>query len=72
MDDDRLTAVELAALLRVKPQTIRVWQRLGLPYTPAGRKKFYSKFEVQQWLWTVDRAKQRAKLQKAKEQQMEA
>lgn len=39
-----LTPAETAALLRVQPQTLRVWrckQRHGLPYVKAGSKVLY-------------------------------
>jgi hypothetical protein len=47
---DRLTATELATALRVKVCTIRAWQRMGIPYQPCGRLRFYSLSAVEDWL----------------------
>jgi hypothetical protein len=47
---DRLTAAELATALRVRTCTVRAWQRMGIPYTPCGRLRFYSLSAVQAWL----------------------
>lgn len=46
----RLTATELATALRVKVCTIRAWQRMGIPYAPCGRLRFYSLAAVEHWL----------------------
>lgn len=53
----RLNYVELAKELRVKPCTIRAWQRQGMPYIPCGRLRFYNLEAVEQWLRERDGAK---------------
>jgi phage terminase Nu1 subunit (DNA packaging protein) len=68
MNDERLNHRELAANLRVQPCTIRFWTRLGLPYEPAGKLRFYNLTAVKAWLRERDEAKQRAKKARQQEQ----
>ncbi len=52
--NERLNYVELAQALRVQPCTVRFWTRLGCPYEPAGRLRFYNLADVQAWLREQD------------------
>src|SRR5262245_18624948 len=61
---DRLTYEELAKVLRVKPCTVRAWQRRGLPAIPCGRLKFYNWAAVEAWLRERDHAKRLVKQQR--------
>jgi excisionase family DNA binding protein len=48
-----LTAVEAAALLRVKPQTMAIWRsshRHALPYIRVGSSIRYRLSDLQRWL----------------------
>jgi excisionase family DNA binding protein len=50
MPDEYLTALELAAWLKIKPPTVRKWAREGLPCLKAGRLCRYEREQVRAWL----------------------
>jgi phage terminase Nu1 subunit (DNA packaging protein) len=68
MNEARMNHKELAAALRVQPCTVRFWTRIGCPYIPCGRLKFYSLSSVQAWLHERDAVKQQAKKERQQEQ----
>ncbi|MDE0119925.1 MAG: helix-turn-helix domain-containing protein [Bdellovibrionales bacterium] len=46
-----ISVEELAVIFRLAPQTIRNWVALGkIPYVKIGRRHFFQKRSVQQWL----------------------
>lgn len=61
--NDLLTIPELAALLRVKPATIRAWRRLGIdpPSLRVGRRVLYRASVVDRWLVDKERATEAAR-----------
>jgi hypothetical protein len=66
LNETRMTHEELAKALRVQPCTVRFWTRLGCPYEPAGRLRFYNLENVKRWLREQDE-KKRAERAKQKE-----
>jgi excisionase family DNA binding protein len=50
---DLLTEDEAAALLRVEPQTLRLWRatgRYGLPFVKVGRCVRYRRCDLEKWI----------------------
>jgi phage terminase Nu1 subunit (DNA packaging protein) len=69
MQFERLTYQELATLLRIQPCTVRSWMRLGCPYIPCGRLRFYSLAAVQQWLNAREAKKQEVRTARQQQEQ---
>jgi len=61
VSDERLNHKELTEKLRVRPCTVRFWTRLGMPYEPAGRLRFYNLADVKAWLRERDEARRAAR-----------
>jgi excisionase family DNA binding protein len=50
MDSMWLTADEIAAFIKVKKPTIRLWTRQGMPHLKAGRLVRFNREQVLTWL----------------------
>lgn len=54
-EGDVMTAAEVARLLAVPKSTVEGWARRGIvPSRKRGRRRFYLRWEIQQWLVSDD------------------
>lgn len=60
---DLKTAPEIAAKLRVKVPTIRIWTHKGMPHLRCGRLYRYDPQQVFEWLKQQQRARESARIE---------